>query len=192
VLCVGRLVQHKGIEQLIDAMPLLPPPARLLIVGEGDMRAQFEERARASAASDRITFLGRATHAELPDIYRGCDVFVLPSVSRLEAFGIVALEAMASGLPVVASDIPGVREVVEEGVEGRLANPLDPRDLADKINDLLVDPLRRARYGRNGRAKVLRDYTWEHVAARVHEVYELVLHGKAPAESAAPASVAAV
>jgi glycosyltransferase involved in cell wall biosynthesis len=156
------------------------------------MREQFEARARASPACDRITFLGRASHKDLPDLYRACDVFVLPSVSRLEAFGIVALEAMASGLPVVASDIPGVREVVREGVEGHLANPLDPRDLADKIHDLLLDPLRRARYGRNGRAKVLRDYTWEHVAARVHEVYELVLKAKAPAESAAPSSVAAV
>jgi glycosyltransferase involved in cell wall biosynthesis len=191
LLCVGRLVQHKGIENLIDAMQFLPPPAHLVIAGDGDKRRDFEARARASPAGDRITFQGHVPLQDLPDLYRACDVFVLPSVSRLEAFGIVALEAMASGLPVVASDIPGVREVVDEGAEGYLANPLDPANLAARVNELLVSPLKRARFGRNGRAKVLREFSWERVAAQVERVYEQVLHGAKPSEATAPSAAAA-
>lgn len=188
VLTVGRLVQHKGIEQLVDAMALLPAPAHLLVAGDGDLRPAFEARARASPASDRITFLGAVPQEELPALYRSCDVFALPSVSRLEAFGIVALEAMASGLPVVASDMPGVRELVTDGVEGRLANPLDPLAFATRIDALLRRPLRRARFGRNGRAKVVANYTWEEVAGRMLALYEQVLSGEEPAQSASPAA----
>lgn len=188
VLTVGRLVQHKGLEQLTDAMSLLPAPAHLLIAGEGDLRAAVEARARASPAADRITFLGHVPQKDLPALYRSCDVFALPSVSRLEAFGIVALEAMASGLPVVASDMPGVREIVTDEVEGRLANPLDPLAFATRIDTLLRRPLRRARFGRNGRAKVAAGYTWEAVAGRVLELYEQVLSGEEPAPSASPAA----
>lgn len=189
VLCVGRLVQHKGLEQLIDAMAFLRPPTHLLIVGAGPLKAALEARAAASPAKERIRFLGRVPLEDLPDIYRACDVFALPSVSRLEAFGIVALEAMASGLPVVASDIPGVREVVAEGGEGFLANPLDPASFASRIDALLQDPLRAARLGRNGRARVLREFTWERVAERVEDVYTLVL-GRSGAAAPAPVEAA--
>jgi glycosyltransferase involved in cell wall biosynthesis len=111
-------------------------------------------------------------------------------VSRLEAFGIVALEAMASGLPVVASDIPGVREVVSDGVEGYLANPLDARSFAERIDALLSDPLSRARFGRNGRARVLREFTWDKVADRVLRVYEEALGQGVREASAGPAAAA--
>jgi glycosyltransferase involved in cell wall biosynthesis len=187
VLTVGRIVQHKGLEQLIEAMALLPAPAHLLIAGDGELRGAVEGRASASAARDRISFLGKVPEAELPALYRACDVFALPSVSRLEAFGIVALEAMASGLPVVASDMPGVREIVTDGVEGHLANPLDPLAFAARIDVLLRRPLRRARFGRNGRAKVVAGYTWASVADRLVRVYEQVLSGEEPAPAAAPA-----
>jgi glycosyltransferase involved in cell wall biosynthesis len=188
VLAVGRLVQHKGIEQLIDAVGLLPAPAHLIVVGNGDMRAQFEERARRSSASDRITFMGHVPQDRLPAVYRACDVFALPSVSRLEAFGIVALEAMASGLPVVASDMPGVREIVTDGMEGHLANPLDPLAFAARIDSLLRRPLRRARFGRNGRAKVVERFTWDAVAGRVLALYEEILGGGPGAPAPAPAA----
>jgi glycosyltransferase involved in cell wall biosynthesis len=185
VLYVGRLVEHKGLEQIVDAMAFLRPPAQLIIAGAGPLQGALEARAAASPARDRIRFLGRVPFEDLPEVYRACDVFVLPSVSRLEAFGIVALEAMASGLPVVASDIPGVREVVSEGAEGYLANPLDPRSFAQRIDAVLQDPLAAADMGRNGRARVLRDFTWERVAERVEQVYSEVL-GRSQG-SAAPA-----
>jgi glycosyltransferase involved in cell wall biosynthesis len=191
VLTVGRLVQHKGFEQLIDAVSMLPAPAHLLIAGEGELGPALEARARASRARDRISLLGRVPHDDLPGLYRACDVFALPSVSRLEAFGIVALEAMASGLPVVASDMPGVRELVTDGLEGHLANPLDAVAFATRIDSLLRRPLRRARFGRNGRAKVVAGYTWESVAGRVLKLYEEVLAGEEPAASVAATAGAA-
>lgn len=190
ILFVARLVQHKGVEQIIDAMRLLAPPASLLVAGDGDRRRVLEARARASPAADRIFFLGPIPLADLPDIYRACDVFVLPSVSRLEAFGIVALEAMACGLPVVASNIPGVREVVSDGVEGLLANPLDTKDFADAIHELLVNPLKRADLGRNGRAKVIREFTWERVADRVMEIYESLLAERRASARPSPTAAA--
>ena len=192
ILFVGRLVEHKGIEQLIEAAALLPAPAHLIIAGQGDRRADLERRARASRASSRISFLGRVDQGDLPDLYRACDVFALPSVSRLEAFGIVALEAMASGLPVVASDLPGVREVVSDGKEGYLANPLDPAGFSQKLDALLSSPLRRARYGRNGRAKVLQEFGWDLVLERILAIYEELTAakaGKAPASAGAKAAV---
>ncbi len=186
ILYVGRLVDHKGLEQLIDAMAFLRPPAQLIIVGGGPIQSALEARAAASPANERITFMGRVPLEDLPEVYRACDVFALPSVSRLEAFSIVALEAMASALPVVASDIPGVREVVSEGTEGYLANPLDPQSFASRIDAVLQDPLAAARMGRNGRARVLHEFTWEHIAERVEQVYNEVL-GRSP-KSAPPAA----
>lgn len=191
ILCVGRLVEHKGIEQLIDAMAFLRPPAELIIVGDGALRAALEGRARSSPSASRIHFAGRVPLADLPEYYRACDVFALPSVSRLEAFGIVALEAMACGLPVVASDIPGVREVVSDGVEGYLADPLDPRSFAGRLDALLSEPLTRARLARNGRARVLREFTWTTVVEQIVEVYERVIAGRRPSLSAPPLSASA-
>src|SRR5947207_13469151 len=89
--------------------------------------------------ADRVQFLGRVSDEQLPEVYAACDVFVLPSVSRLEAFGIVALEAMATGKPVIVADIPGVREIIEDDQDGLLDDPVNPRDLADKLRRLLGD-----------------------------------------------------
>ena len=99
------------------------------------------------------------------------NVFVLPSVSRLEAFGIVALEAMATGKPVVVTDIPGVREVITNGKEGLLADPVNPEDLALKIRALLADDPKRAEMGRAGRDTVERSFAVAHVVDRIEAVY---------------------
>ncbi|MEK6810811.1 MAG: glycosyltransferase, partial [Candidatus Thermoplasmatota archaeon] len=103
--------------------------------------------------------------------YAACDLFVLPSVSRLEAFGIVALEAMASGKAVVLSDIPGVREVIQDGVEGLLADPVNPEDLALKIRALLADDAQRTAMGRRGRETAERNYSIELITDRIEQVY---------------------
>ena len=117
-------------------------------------------------------------HEELPAYYRAADVLVLPSISRLEAFGLVGLEAMASERPVVLSDIPGVREVIEDGKEGLLAPPASPEGLAARINELLDDPGRRHEMGLRGRERVLRLFTWDVVGAQFRAIYErLVAEG---------------
>ncbi len=178
-LLVGRIVPHKGVEHLIEASLHLPE-AQFLIAGEGSSLEAMEEFADALGVKDRVRFLGRISQDNLPKVYAACDVFVLPSVSRLEAFGIVALEAMATGKPVVVADIPGVREVIEDGREGLLADPVNPQDLAEKMRRLLEDADLRREMGRRGREKVLADFTIEKVTDEILRVYEGVLQERRP------------
>jgi len=158
VLLVGRIVPHKGVEHFIEAARFVPD-ATFLVVGEGSLLESMKRFAATMGVADRVRFLGRVSEENLPGVYAACDVFVLPSVSRLEAFGIVALEAMSTGKPVVVADIPGVREVIEDGREGLLADPMNPQDLGKKIRRLLADPDGRRTMGRRGREKVLESFS---------------------------------
>ncbi len=173
-LLVGRIVAHKGVEHFVEAARYLPG-VQFLVAGEGASLESMERLAVTLGVKDRVRFLGRISQENLPKVYAACDVFVLPSVSRLEAFGIVALEAMATGKPVVVADIPGVREVIEDGQEGLLADPVNPQDLAEKIRRLVGDPALRQEMGRRGREKVLAHFTTEKVADQILKVYEDVL-----------------
>ncbi len=137
VLFVGRLVRHKGVQYLIEAMRRTQDGTRLMIAGDGEYAPKLRRIARLQPDHSRVTFIGDVPDSVLPSIYRAADVLVVPSTSRLEAFGISAIEAMASGTPVIVSDIPGVREIIEEGVQGMRAEPMDPLDLSDKINAML-------------------------------------------------------
>lgn len=170
VLLVARIVPHKGIEHLVEAAKYVPD-AMFVIVGDGPFLPEVRRLAAEFGVEDRVVFQGKVPHRDLPEYYAACDVFVLPSVSRLEAFGIVALEAMATAKPVVVSDIPGVREVVTDGVEGLLAEPLSPGDLAAKIRLLLDDAVLRREMGRRGRQKVEAKYGLENVADAIERVY---------------------
>ncbi len=182
-LLVGRIVAHKGIEHFIEASRYLPG-VQFLIAGEGTHLETMERLAHRLGVADRVRFLGRVSQENLPKVYAACDLFVLPSVSRLEAFGIVALEAMATGKAVVVADIPGVREVIEDGREGLLTDPVNPQDLAEKVRRLVEDPALRQEMGRRGREKVLASFTTEAVADQVLKVYaDVVSHGKARARS---------
>jgi glycosyltransferase involved in cell wall biosynthesis len=178
VLLVGRIVPHKGIEHLLEAARGVPG-ATFVIAGAGSSLDAMRRLARTFGVESCVRFLGRVPEARLPEVYASCDVFVLPSVSRLEAFGIVALEAMASGKPVVVADIPGVREVIEDGVEGLLADPINPQDLAEKIGRLVADPGLRHEMGRRGREKALSSFSIEAVTDRIVELYEAMLADRA-------------
>ena len=173
VLLVGRIVPHKGIEHFVEAARFVPD-ARFVIVGEGSLLDSMKRLASSMGVSERLHFLGRVSEENLPKVYAACDVFVLPSVSRLEAFGIVALEAMATGKAVIVADIPGVREVIEDGREGLLADPVNPRDLADKIQRVLADPERRRAMGQHAREKVVEFFTIERVTDRLEALYRTV------------------
>jgi glycosyltransferase involved in cell wall biosynthesis len=110
---------------------------------------------------------------------------VLPSVSRLEAFGIVALEAMASGKPVVVSDIPGVREVIADGKEGLLADPVNPEALGAKIRILLADDRKRSAMGKAGREKVEGEFSIAGVVDRIEDVYRQAVAVRHPTDLSA-------
>lgn len=170
VLFVGRMVPHKGMQTLLEAARSVRG-ARFVLVGGGERLPYLRNLARVLEIHDRVTFTGPVAGDALAGYYAACDVFVLPSVSRLEAFGVVALEAMATGKPVVVSDIPGVREVITDGVEGLLADPVDPEDLADKINRLLADAALRRDMGRAGRETVESRFTLQTIVDRLEQVY---------------------
>jgi len=172
VMYVGRVVYHKGLEYFVESAKYLDDQdVHYVLVGSGDFRPELEKIVEREGLEDKVTFAGRVSNEKLPNYYGACDVFVLPSVSRLEAFGIVALEAMASGVPVVISDIPGVREVIVEGDQGLLAEPMNSKDIAGKIRVLLENPELGEKMGRKGRKRVVEKFTWEKVAEDIEEVY---------------------
>lgn len=178
VLFVGGLDRahyFKGIPVLLRAFLQLRsqpkmPKATLIIVGDGNLRADYERLAATLGISDRVIFLGRILDEDLPAAYRLADVVVLPSVDRSEAFGITLLEASASGRPIVASNLPGVRTLVRKGKNGLLVPPGDPTALAEAISRLLTKRATAARMGRASRA-LARAYAADRVAARLARLY---------------------
>ena len=171
LLFVGRLEPRKGVEQLVRAFTLLSarrPSVKLLVAGDGPERDRAQ-RLLPGKVRSRVVFLGRVDHDELPRFYASADVFVAPSLGG-ESFGVVLLEAMAAGVPIVASDIPGYRAVLHDGVEGRFTAPGDVSDLAAALDVLLDNPALRAAMGREGR-HTASSYDWSVVAARVRDVY---------------------
>jgi glycosyltransferase involved in cell wall biosynthesis len=171
-ITVGRLVYYKGLEYLIQAMNHVR--GRLLIVGEGPLRSRLELQARALGLSGRVIFLGQVK--DLVPYYHAADLFVLASVARSEAFGIVQLEAMACGKPVVNTSLPsGVPFVSLDGVTGVTVPPANPEALTKAINLLLDDPARRAHYGEAARRRVEAEFSVELMTRRTLRLYESVL-----------------
>ena len=154
VLCVAHLYPRKQVGSLVRAMTLLRAPALLRIVGTGPELPKLEALARDLDVADRVTFLGHLPFAELAAEYRAADVFCLPSVQ--EGFGIVFLEAMAAGLPVVACQAAAIPEVVPDWECGVLVPPRDVPALAFALDRLLTDRSERRRLGSGGRRHVAR------------------------------------
>jgi len=174
LLFVGRLVRHKGVQYLINALAGTGREIRLLIAGEGEYRQQIEHLISVRGLEGRVTMLGDVPDSLLPSLYRAADVLIVPSTSRLEAFSIAAVEGMASGIPVVVSDIPGVREVIEEGIQGVRVRPMDPDDLREKIEELASDERRRREMGKAGIRRAS-EFSSSNVAAMILDIYRRVL-----------------
>jgi phosphatidylinositol alpha-mannosyltransferase len=176
ILFVGRLERRKGLPYLIEALVHVKrqvPDARLIVVGAYDDlgKVPFLLQVRHLGLND-VHFVGRVTDEDLARYYRTADAFCAPSTG-MESFGMVLLEAMASGAPIVASDIEGYREVMDDGLQGVLVKPECPEELAYALVSLLRDPERRRAMSANGREKAER-YAWPIVAARVLEFYTSV------------------
>ncbi len=161
---VGRLVYQKGLDVLLQALALLPVETdwRLEIVGDGDSRKHLETMAHDLDLYGKVHFAGWKERSELPGIYRQIDLFVLPS--RDEGMPNVVLEAMASGLPVIASRVAGNEELVIEGQTGYLTPSEDPAALSRVLAESIGNTELRQQMGRAGRALVEARYTWRRVA----------------------------
>lgn len=175
LLFVGKLRYYKGVNYLLQALALLPT-ARLTIVGTGPMEHLWKELADALGIASRVTWVGQVSDDELRGYYRACDVFVLPCSERSEAFGMVQLEAMAAGKPVVSCDVnTGVAWVNQNEITGLVVPPGDPRALADALARLMADPGRRRRMGQAGQARVAQEFTLDKMVERVTQVYSTAL-----------------
>ncbi|TQN43125.1 glycosyltransferase involved in cell wall biosynthesis [Blastococcus colisei] len=169
---VGRLAPQKRADLLVRAFGRMRRRAELVIVGDGPDRRRVAHLIRESPAADRITMTGFVEHSAVPGVLSSLDVLVLPSA--YEEMGSVLVEAMAAGLPVVASDVGGIPEVVRHGETGLLVPPGDVDCLAETLDRLVADPQLRARLSAGARARA-RAYAWPALAARVTGVYAAVM-----------------
>jgi glycosyltransferase involved in cell wall biosynthesis len=171
LLSIGRLIYYKGFEYVIQAMRHVD--AHLLILGDGPLRASLERLSESLGVSERVHFLGNVHNRDIAPYHYASDVFVLPSIVRSEAFGIVQLEAMACGRPVVNTSIAdsGVPFVSRHEESGLTVPPKDPEALAGAVNALLRDPERARRYGEAGRRRVQAEFEQGVMAERVLSVY---------------------
>jgi glycosyltransferase involved in cell wall biosynthesis len=175
LLFVGRLRYYKGLDTLLRALVSLPD-VTLSVVGDGAMRAEWEELAASLGIASRVHFAGEVDDDALPRIYQQATAFVLPSNARSESFGTVLLEAMASGLPCVSTELgTGTSWVVQDGVTGLVVPPSDPPALAGAIDRLVLDPGMVRRMGQAGRERVEREFTESVMVARVMAVYRELL-----------------
>jgi glycosyltransferase involved in cell wall biosynthesis len=148
VLFVGRFVYYKGVDILVDAMA--DCPGTLVLIGEGPLEPQLRQQVRDRGLQDRVQFIGRVSDEELPAYYQAADVFVLPSIARTEAFGVVQVESMAAGVPVISTRLPtGVPWVNQDGITGLVVAPGDRRALADAIRRVLTDDSLRSTLAAN-------------------------------------------
>jgi len=147
-----------------------------LIIGEGKLRKRLEKMVDNIGLSSRVHFLGAVSDKELPLYYHACDVFVLPSIAKSEAFGIVQLEAMACGKPCVSTNLPtGVPFVNQDGKTGTIVPSKDSNALARAINTLLDDPALREKYGNCAKERVEKEFTGEAMAEKVAGIYQEVI-----------------
>ncbi len=173
ILFMGRLVYEKGIQNLIAAMPKILAnyhDTKLIICGKGGMIDELRAQANALGLGNKVYFAGYMNAKNVQKMYKCADVSVFPST--YEPFGIVALEAMLSGTPVVVSDIGGLNEIVDHGINGMKSYAGNANSLADSILTLLFDQKLCANVIKNAQAKVKKDYNWQKIAQDTHFTYQ--------------------
>ena len=176
ILFVGALDSahyFKGVNYLIKAFELLKrEDVKLLIVGEGDLKKVYMDLVESFNLSHKVIFLGYVPDEQLVNYYNLSDIFVLPSIDKSEAFGMVLIEAMACAKPVIATDLAGVRKVVDARVNGRLVKPKNIEALTAQFEYFLENERRRINYGKKGRIKVVNEYSWYEVVKKIVACYE--------------------
>jgi glycosyltransferase involved in cell wall biosynthesis len=171
LICVAILRPLKGLDYLIEALKIICErytSTQLIIIGDGDDRKKLETLAHNLGLSDNIAFLGKKPNTEIPKFLAESDIFVFPSLS--EGFPNVLLEAMASGLPVVATNISGISEIIKDGENGLLVKPKNSQDLAEKILYLFQNDKLIRKMSENN-LKTAKEYNWDIITAQLEEIY---------------------
>lgn len=176
IFALGRHVYYKGFDILIKTAHQLPINTHILIGGIGPLTENWKSLVEREGLSKRIHFLGFIPNELLPAYYQACDIFCLPATSPAEAFGIVQVEAMAAGKPVVSTRLNnGVDFVNQHGITGLTVEPNDVNDLANALNKLLADPLLRQQLGENARFRAFNDFSLEVMGKKTLELYQQVI-----------------
>ena len=177
ILFVGALDSahyFKGVNYLLKAFEtIVSDNLRLIIVGAGNLLKTYKDMAVSFGLEKSVIFTGYIPDADLASYYNLADVFVLPSIDKSEAFGMVLLEAMACAKPVIASDLSGVREVVRKRVNGLLVKPKNSQQLSEQLDYLLKHPKIGLQFGLNGRRIVEESYAWKNITEQLLKIYRL-------------------
>ncbi len=182
ILFVGALDSphyFKGVDVLLKAFALMERKnARLVIVGDGDMKPAYQTLAKTLGISGKVDFAGFVSDEDLPHFYNACNVSVLPSIDSSEAFGIALVEAMACGKPVIATRLPGVRTVVRDEENGLLCEPSNAYDLAEKMSKILGNEKKAVAFGKRGLEIANTKYSTEAVAKKLSKIYQNAIKKK--------------
>lgn len=173
ILYVGRLVYEKGVQHLISAMPKILEnyhDAKLIIAGKGGMLDELKGQAEAMGLSNKVYFTGYLNSKQVQKMYKCADVAVFPST--YEPFGIVALEAMLAGVPTVVSDIGGLNEIVDHGINGMKSYAGNCNSIADSVISLLYDKQLASNVSKKAKQKVKEEFNWNKIAQDTHYIYE--------------------
>lgn len=171
LLFVGRLRYYKGVQYLLEALPQVAD-ARLLIAGTGPMAQPWQAQAQALGLAERVFFLGDVADPDLPAYYAAADVFVLPACERSEAFGVVQVEALASGTPIVSTELgTGTSYVNQDGVTGCVVPAGDAAALAGALRTLLADPALRHAMGMAARQRAATEFSLPVMVGRIEDLY---------------------
>lgn len=177
ILFFGSLVKYKGPDVLLKAFSIVlkeVPDAELIFAGRGEMKDNLLKLANELNIKDYVKFIGFVDENKKPLYYKAADIFCLPSTNMGESFGIVNLEAMASGVPVISSNLGGIPDIIKDGENGLLVDPGDFKSLANSIIYLLQNEDIKNEMGANGKRKS-REYSWDKIAVKTEEVYKSLL-----------------
>ncbi|HEX2912288.1 MAG TPA: glycosyltransferase [Chloroflexia bacterium] len=179
LLFAGRLRYYKGLQYLIKAMPEIRPDARLVVVGVGPMEENLKALVVELGLQQRVIFAGEVADEALPDYYAAADIFILPACERSEAFGMVQLEAMAAGKPVISTELgTGTSYVNQDGLTGLVVPPHNAPALAHAANQLLADEQKRLEMGRRGQERARAEFSLLKMYDQVETIYREVLAAK--------------
>ena len=174
IVMARRLHEKNGVRYFAEAVALLKDEnVHIVVAGDGDERTNVERIIREAGMSERVTMLGAVNNNDMPDIYRACDISVLPSL--MEATSITGLESMACGLALVGTNVGGIPALIEDGKTGFLVPPREPKQMAEKLRVLIADAARCKQMGAAAREKAVREFSWPVIAAKTVEVYQRYL-----------------
>ena len=181
LLFVGRLSDQKGVQYLIESMPSIikhDTCVKLLIIGSGPYENHLKSLAKSAKVDDKIEFLGAMTSKEVSEYYNIADIFILPALSNktgTEALGLSLLEAMACELPVIGTDVGGIRYTIKDEINGVLIEQKNPNSISKAVVDLLKNPSKRKLLSKNASLFVRKNYSWGRISKDFEKLYKMVL-----------------